>query len=410
MERLLTQHPDDPAGMILRLAWKQGLLREEITNLTWEQVSFDSGQIELPDRTVPLCEEMAEYLGKMYERWSRSIRVQQNSYVVRSIRYRTQMQPEAISRVARKTLDEAGQTAVRLIDLRHDYVIRQLEEHDWRYVARITNVDICSLQLHFCDYLPEGKAGPKHTDRMGEIDEFKLWKILQAEKDTPAGLALWLTWSMGLTATEMVSLTWDEVDFQRGVLTLPEREVPLTAAVRRMLESRYQARTEDPHVLLTAESRTPLDISRVSKITRMALIRGGLEHCTLRDLWVKRGKNDWEQKITETIRQKGPITRSEVMEMFGLSKFAAYQRLRTMIDKGLLIRVGYKYYLPGSVVPPEQQQEALYEYLKEEGFACRKDITNALRIEREQCTLLLKHEVDSGTLVKIGQKYFLKES
>ena len=75
-----------------------------------------------------------------------------------------------------------------------------------------------------------------------------------------------------------------------------------------------------------------------------------------------------------------------------------------------LVRVGYKYYLPDSVVPPERQQEALYEYLKKEGFACRKDITTALQIETEQCSALLKHEVDSGNLIKVGQKYYLKES
>ena len=61
-------------------------------------------------------------------------------------------------------------------------------------------------------------------------------------------------------------------------------------------------------------------------------------------------------------------------------------------------------------IPPERQQEALYEYLKKEGFACRKDITTALQIETEQCSALLKHEVDSGNLIKVGQKYYLKES
>lgn len=153
-----------------------------------------------------------------------------------------------------------------------------------------------------------------------------------------------------------------------------------------------------------------MDVSRVSRITRTALIRGGMENWTLRDLWTRYEKSNWEQKITEAIRRSGPITRSEIMELYGQTKSAAYQRLRAMLDKGLLVRVGYKYYLPDSVVPPERQQEALYEYLKKEGFACRKDITTALQIETEQCSALLKHEVDSGNLIKVGQKYYLKES
>lgn len=71
---------------------------------------------------------------------------------------------------------------MRLVDLRHDYIIRQLEQHDWSYVARITGMEIRSLQLHFAQYLPNGRAGPKHSEKSGDIDEFKLWKILQAEK------------------------------------------------------------------------------------------------------------------------------------------------------------------------------------------------------------------------------------
>ena len=239
---------------------------------------------------------------------------------------------------------------------------------------------------------------------------FKLWKILQAEKDTPAGLVLWLTWSMGLTAKNIVSLTWDQVDLEKNLIHLPEGEVPLTAAAKRILAKRLQKRTEDLHVLLSAESKKPMDVSRVSRITRTALIRGGMENWTLRDLWTRYEKSNWEQKITEAIRRSGPITRSQIMELYGQTKSAAYQRLRAMLDKGLLVRVGYKYYLPDSVVPPERQQEALYEYLKKEGFACRKDITTALQIETEQCSALLKHEVDSGNLIKVGQKYYLKES
>lgn len=112
---------------------------------------------------------------------------------------------------------------MRLVDLRHDYIIRQLEQHDWSYVARITGMEIRSLQLHFAQYLPNGRAGPKHSEKSGDIDEFKLWKILQAEKDTPAGLVLWLTWSMGLTAKNIVSLTWDQVDLEKNLIHLPGR-------------------------------------------------------------------------------------------------------------------------------------------------------------------------------------------
>lgn len=317
MERLLGSHASDAAGVAVRLAWQAGLLRDEITNLTWDQVDFERNQLQLPARTIPITQMLADYLRSVYRKWTFLTGNSTNNCVICSDRYHKQMQPQAISRIARRVLDEVGQTNVRLVDLRHDYIIRQLEQHDWSYVARITGMEIRSLQLHFAQYLPNGRAGPKHSEKSGDIDEFKLWKILQAEKDTPAGLVLWLTWSMGLTAKNIVSLTWDQVDLEKNLIHLPEGEVPLTAAAKRILAKRLQKRTEDLHVLLSAESKKPMDVSRVSRITRTALIRGGMENWTLRDLWTRYEKSNWEQKITEAIRRSGPITRSQIMELYG---------------------------------------------------------------------------------------------
>ena len=410
MERILENHISDAVGVVLRLAWQAGLLRDEITNLTWEQVDFERSQIQLPSRTVPVDGTLMDCLHAAHRRWAAVIGDPANNCVVWSDRYHKQMQPQAISRIARRALDEEGQTEVRLVDLRHDYVIRQLERHDWSYVARITGTEIRSLQLHFTRYLPGGAAGSRQRQENEGIDEFRLWKILQTEKDTPAGLALWLTWHMGLTSNAIVSLTWDQVDFERNAILLRDGEVPMTATVAQLLKKRYEIRTEDPHVLLSAEARRPMDISRLSRITRAALIRGGMEMWTLRDLWLARGENRWEQAVLEKIQRDGPIMRKEVMELFGLSKFSAYQRLRRMVDKGLLIRVGCRYYLPGSVVPPERQSEVIRDYLRAEGFACRQDLADALHIGAKQCGILLRREVESGRLVRIAQRYYLKDS
>ena len=53
--------------MILRLAWQAGLLRDEIQRLTWAQIDFLDGQIVLPERAVPIPEELAEYLADLRE-------------------------------------------------------------------------------------------------------------------------------------------------------------------------------------------------------------------------------------------------------------------------------------------------------------------------------------------------------
>ena len=83
--------------------------------------------------------------------------------------------------------------------------------------------------------------------------------------------------------------------------------------------------------------------------------------------------------------------------------------MNKIFENGKLVRVGRKYYLPGTVVPPEQHREAILGYLAQVGFAYRQDIVDLLHIQPKQCTLVLHHMVEKGDLVQLGQKYFLPE-
>ena len=96
---------------------------------------------------------------------------------------------QSISRLARTALDAEGLTAVRLIDLRHDFVVRQLAEHDWQYVSRITGLEAAAMNAHFAAYLPEKKESPPAPAGRGppQIDEFALWKLLQRSRPPPPG-------------------------------------------------------------------------------------------------------------------------------------------------------------------------------------------------------------------------------
>ena len=403
MRRLLARNPDNAAGAILRLAWLQGLLREEITTLTWDQVSFLDHKILLPGRAAPMEEEMEEYLRQMYARWSRV-----SEYVVFSKRFGKPMQPQAISRAARRELDSEGQTAVRLIDLRHDYIIRQFQTRTAAYVAQITGMEVRTLQLHFSEHMEADRRPTLRQPRQpAPVDEFRLWKILQAEKDTAAGLALWLAWQMGLSGGEIVDLTWDQVDFAAGVLRLESREVHLSSTVRQLLLDRRERGGENLHVLLSDSAGRPLDVPRLSRIVRTALIRGGMDQVTLRDLYRSAGRSGAEAELLELVRQKGAVSRGDAMEALGVTSAAAYGLLRRMTDERRLVRVGGKYYLPGTVVPPEEQPAAIREYLGKVGFAYRQDIAGVLRVGSKQCGVILKHLVEAGELVQVRQKYYL---
>ena len=400
MRRVLEAEPISPEGIILRLAWQQGLSRDEISALTWEMVSFLDDRLELPDRMIPLDPEVRACLWRLFQAHS-----EVSPYVVLSSRDRTPLRPESISRLVRQALDREGQTAVRLMDLRHDWIIRQLADKDWPAVARISGVEVPALQARFAAYAPEKKAAHRSA---AHVDEFKLWKVLQTERDTPAGLALWLAWQLGLQAQEIVALTWDQVDFDIDCLRLPDREVPLTNALRRLLEdTRRRAPAEESHVLLTEHSRKPVDLPRLSRMTRAALIRGGMEDVLLRDLRRDEGREDEDARLLSLTAAQGMLDRGDVMDLLGLSKTAAYTRLRRLTERGKLVRIGGKYYLPGDVVPPEKHLETIRAYLEKFGFAYRQDIADLLRIQRKQCALILRRMVERGELAQSGQKYYL---
>ena len=151
MNHLLKQAGHTTVGLILRLAWRQGLTREEIQRLTWADLAFAERRIHLPDRVVPLEEETAACLQKRQERMGK-----RSPFVVVSDRRRQQMPPESISRLARTALDQAGITGVSLMDLRHDFIIRQLESHDWPYQEAVTVI----AGLGIVDGYSDGSFGP----------------------------------------------------------------------------------------------------------------------------------------------------------------------------------------------------------------------------------------------------------
>ena len=96
LEKLLAAEPCSGAGVILRLAWRAGLMRDEIYALQWKQVDFERALLRLPDRDVPMDEDLTRCL----RQWQ-TLCGQYSPYVIVSEHMRTHMLPESISRLAR---------------------------------------------------------------------------------------------------------------------------------------------------------------------------------------------------------------------------------------------------------------------------------------------------------------------
>ena len=400
MERLLETYALDPTGIVLRLAWRAGLTRREICALTWDQVDFEAGLLRLPGREVPLESETAEALRAWRERVSRL-----GPYVAVSERFRRRLTPESLPNMARKALDAGGQTAVRLIDLRYDYIRRQFETHDWPYVLRVAGISLTTYRGATAGFFQEKPApAPEARARKTAADEdFALWRIMQAERASPAGVALWLSTRLGLRSEEICALTWDQVDLEGEVLRLGDREVPLTVTVRHVLEEARALRRpgDGEHVVLTPRSRAPMDPGRLTTVVRDALIRGGVEGRTLRDF---RRDAAWEaerETLLEYARTKNGVTRREAEALLGMSAGRAYARLSRLEAEGALTRLGSRYYPAGTVTPPEGREAAVLRCLAEHGPSTRREIEERLRVGRHKTAALLKRMAESGAIERL---------
>mgnify|MGYP002742907922 CR=1 FL=1 len=226
MERVLTRFPYSPEGAILRLAWLEGLSREEIAALTWDQVQFEDNALTLPDRTVPLAPSAEDCLRERHRLYA-----QRDPHVIISDRYQRPMPPESVSRLARTALDTEGQK-VSLKDLRQDFVIRQLQTHDWTYAARVSGMAVSTLRGSFSQYFQERQSA---APELPPDSEYLLWRIVQQEGGSVVGLALWMGWKLQMQPGEILNLTWSQVDLDRGLLRLPDREIPMGSRLSRLL-------------------------------------------------------------------------------------------------------------------------------------------------------------------------------
>lgn len=395
MERLLEAYALEPTGIVLRLAWRAGLTRREISALTWEQVDLDERALRLADREVPLEPETAEVLRRWRGRVARL-----GPYVAVSERFRRRLTIESIPNMARRALDSEGMTAVRLIDLRYDYIRRQFETHDWPYVLRVAGISLTTYRGTMAGLFRGACAGREAGPLSAADEEFALWRIMQTERATPAGVALWLSSRLGLQSGEICALTWDQIDFDAGLLRLPDREIALTVTVRHVLEELRTLRRpgDGPHVLLKPRSRAPMDAARLTTVVRAALIRGGIENKTLSDF---RRDLTWESE-RETLlahaRAREGITRREAEELLGMSEGRAYARLSRLEAEGALVRLNDRYYPAGTVTPPDGREEAVRRYLSEHGPSPRRAVEASLRIGRHSAAALLKRMTEAGDI------------
>lgn len=382
MQRVFARTSGGAAEVVLRLAWLQGLHRAEITALRWDQVDFAGRALLLPDRTIPLDPSAEACLRAWYVRCAGN-----PECVAVSDRDQTPMRPESVSRLARQALNSEG-LALSLLDLRRDFILRQIEAHGWSHAAQVSGVAAAALREEFLPRLRAANTLPE-APKVGRDEwEYLLWRIIQQEGSSPAGLALWMGWQLRMQPGEIAGLTWDQVDFARNLLRLPGGEVSMGSRLRRML-SETLARRKDPaeeRVFTSPATGRPMERAQLTAAARTALLRGGLEGVSLRDLCAEGRRADHSRMLAEQ---------------------AARQQLLRLREAGVLVRVGERYYPAGAVTPPEEQLAVIQTYLREHGSGRRQDFLRLLNVSPAQGTQILRRLTARGELILTGRRYTL---
>jgi Mn-dependent DtxR family transcriptional regulator len=296
-----------------------------------------------------------------------------------------------------------------MIDLRQDFVIRLLQEHPRPYVARVTGISASTLYLSYKEYFAEESKtlakAPQDSDA-----EFKLWKLIQEEGTSAEGLALWMAWKLEMPAQEIVALTWDQVDLVKGIIKLQKRNVKIGGEFLTRLKTvkGERAPDSDPHILLTPRAQKGFDAMRLSRVMRNALIRGGVD-MTLQDILNAKKRNYTDYPIVKIVEKYGSATRNKIMKELSLSQSQFYTRTERLVERGELVRVGQKLYLPGTVVAPEEQYEVIRAHLETVPGAVRGDLAKLLHVSGNQCSVILKALVEEGKLEHTGHVYSLPD-
>ena len=389
MQRALAAHPDDLAGVALRLAWRAGLRRGELRALRWEQVDLAARRLCLDGRDVPLDGETAEAL----RRWRRRSDAAAE-FVLASPRKGTPPTPSTLSNAAARALRGAGLDGVRLDDLRRDFVRRMRAEHGDAYAMRVSGMRLRSYAAMLG--VPQGEIDASRADADAGGD--RLWELLQQNTAGAAGVALWLSRQAGMTGREIAALTWDDVDLERGVIGSGKRTRYLLkeviAILRREKESR--APTDDPHVILSA-SGAPVSAAALSLMLRDLFAKNGMGGGAGEP---RRGgdvRRDME-RLLRLAEENGFLTVADATRALGGGRSAAYTRLNRLVDAGALIRTGGVYVPKDAYIPPERRAEAVLARVERDGHITVPDAARLLHIPIADARALLMELTARGAL------------
>jgi len=345
LNKLLDKHKGRVEEAVIRLAWQAGLTRQEIYELEWSNISWEENMIQLPKKSVPMADELRHCLETRRILFPPA----QYPYVVTADSNSNHPSKDSFYRIAVKTMnEESALEGIGLNDLRSDFLIRILEQGGRAKAVREGGISIESLYVAYADYMPSAKGEVKKMNPAdAQLDEERLLALLRSEGSSLTAIVLWLIWELGMTLGEITSLTWDQIDFDANVITLPEKEYVMTPPVSQVLKDAFTKRIagEQTQLVLPTGVNKPYVVERVVNIIRGKLIRAGLEDLHLLTLAQMAKDKAINEKIFAFIREHGSIKNQQSEKLLGLCNTVIHKRMCRLVKQGKLIKKGPRYYL-----------------------------------------------------------------
>ena len=153
-------------------------------------------------------------------------------------------------------------------------------------------------------------------------------------------------------------------------------------------------------MILSPRARRPIDPTRLSKLLHTALLRGGVED--LRGVDIRLGSGGVEERLLAGhAREQGSVTTAAAAALLNVSDARARGLLKRAAEKGVLVRVGSRYYPPEHAVPQARQRELVLALARTQGaFRCQH-AAEALGIPSRQAGRLLQRMEAEGLIVRL---------
>ncbi|WP_409967054.1 hypothetical protein RFF05_10535 [Bengtsoniella intestinalis] len=352
-------------AMILALAWHTGLTRQEIQQLQWSQVSLSQWRITLPNRTVSFASDLALRLSQVADQTGHVVQGRQGA-----------LRPQSISRLAHTTLQNAG-LDLRLCDLRHDYILRQLTHRSWVDVAQELDMSQGDLRKAYGGKL----TAPPPTPSPMVARESAIHGLIQVP--TLGTLAVALAFYHGYSSQQLRTLQWQNLP------PLPQMDTTTL-------------RPSDGDGLVF-----PMTASALSRLAQQVLHAQGVLGVTLQTLAGQHHRREPLRTILSHLETHQSLTCGQAQALLNLPKSPAYRLLQGCVGDGALVQVGEAYYSAQHVPPLNDHQPLVLSLAHRRGAVYAEDVETLLHLRPNHCQRLLKTMVSSGQLVRFGTRYQL---